>query len=97
MKDWDALQTVLALGRAGTMKGAAQALGVSETTISRRIQKISRSDVALLFTRDGQRWLPSKLGVQLIGFAEAVEKQMFEADAVFDTRRSGLTGELRVS
>ena len=97
MKDWDDLQTVLALGRAGTMKGAAQALGVSETTISRRIQKISRGDVALLFTRDGQRWLPSKLGVQLIGFAETVEKQMFEADAVFDTRRSGLTGELRVS
>lgn len=97
MKDWDDLQTVLALGRAGTMKGAAQALGVSETTVSRRIQKISRGDVAQLFSRDGQRWLPSKLGMQLIGFAETVEKQIIEADAVFDTRRSGVTGELRIS
>lgn len=97
MKDWDDLQTVLALGRAGTMKGAAQVLGVSETTVSRRIQKISRGDVAQLFSRDGQRWLPSKLGMQLIGFAETVEKQILEADAVFDTRRSGVTGELRLS
>jgi len=97
MKDWDDLQTVLALGRAGTMKGAALTLGVSETTVSRRIQKISRGDVAQLFSRDGQRWLPSKLGMQLIGFAEAIEKQVIEADAVFDTRRSGVTGELRLS
>ena len=97
MKDWDDLQTVLALGRAGTMKGAAQTLGVSETTISRRIQKISRGDVALLFTRDGQRWLPSQLCMQLIGFAETVEKQMLEADAIFDQRRSNVSGELRIS
>ncbi len=97
MKDWDDLQTVLALGRAGTMKGAAQALSVSETTVSRRIQKISRGDVAQLFSRDGQRWLPSKLGTQLIGFAESIEKQILEADAVFDTRRSGVSGELRIS
>lgn len=97
MKDWDDLQTVLALGRAGTMKGAALTLGVSETTVSRRIQKISRGDVAQLFSRDGQRWLPSKLGMQLIGFAETIEKQVIEADAVFDTRRSGVTGELRLS
>ena len=97
MKDWDDLQTVLALGRAGTMKGAAQTLGVSETTVSRRIQKISRGDVALLFSRDRQRWLPSKLCMQLIGFAETVEKQMLEADAVFDQRRSNVSGDLRIS
>ena len=41
MRNWDDLQTILALGRAGTMKGAAAALNVSETTISRRIQKIT--------------------------------------------------------
>lgn len=97
MKDWDDLQTVLALGRAGTMKGAAQTLGVSETTASRRIQKISRGDVAQLFSRDGQRWVPSKLGMQLIGFAEIIEQQTIEADAIFDTRRTGVTGELKIS
>ncbi len=97
MKNWDDLQTVLALGRAGTMKGAAQSLGVSETTVSRRIQKISRGDIASLFARDGQRWLATKVGMQLIGFAETVEKQILEADAVFDTRRAGVTGKLRVS
>lgn len=97
MKDWDDLQTVLALGRAGTMKGAAQTLGVSETTISRRIQKISRGDVALLFSRDGQRWLPTKLCMQLVSFAETVERQMLEADAVFDQRQSNVSGELRIS
>ena len=97
MKNWDDLQTVLALGRAGTMKGAAQSLGVSETTVSRRIQKISRGDIASLFARDGQRWMATKVGMQLIGFAETVEKQILEADAVFDTRRAGVTGELRIS
>ncbi len=79
------------------MKGAAQSLGVSETTVSRRIQKISRGDIASLFARDGQRWLATKVGMQLIGFAETVEKQILEADAVFDTRRAGVTGDLRIS
>ena len=97
MKDWDDLQTVLALGRAGTMKGAAQSLGVSETTVSRRIQKMSRGDVSLLFSRDGQRWLPTKVGMRLIDVAETVEKQIFAADTIFDDRPNGLTGSLRIS
>ncbi|MEM7268301.1 MAG: LysR family transcriptional regulator [Pseudomonadota bacterium] len=97
MKDWDDLRTVLALGRAGTMKGAALTIGVSETTIARRIKRLSGKDTSMLFGRDGQRWIPTEEGRRLIGIAEEVEKQIIAADGVFAGHNEGLSGELRVS
>lgn len=79
------------------MKGAATALGVSETTISRRLQKLPRGNIANLFTRDGQRWLPTRVVSQLINVAETVERQIIEADSIFDERIEGITGDLRIS
>ena len=70
MKDWDDLQTILALGRAGTMKDAAHALAVSETTIARRLRKASGEDIAKIFIRDGQRWRPTALGRRLIALGD---------------------------
>ena len=61
MKDWDDLQTILALGRAGTMKDAANALGVSETTIARRLRRtrcaLFQAGLRCLLLRFGRlRW-----------------------------------------
>ena len=97
MKDWDDLQTVLALGRLGTMKGAAGALGVSETTIARRLRRLAKDDIATLFVRDGQRWTPTELGDRLIRLAEAIEAQILEADTAFEESTDALTGTLVIS
>lgn len=97
MKDWDDLQTILALGRAGTMKDAAHALAVSETTIARRLRKASGEDIARIFIRDGQRWRPTPLGRRLIALGEKIESQILEADLAIEDVSNGITGELTVT
>lgn len=97
MKNWDDLQTILALGRAGTMKGAAAVLSVSETTISRRIQKITEGDGAALFDRNGHRWTPTALGSQLIEVAERVEAEIIAAETQVEAQSDKLTGVLKIS
>lgn len=97
MRNWDDLQTILALGRAGTMKGAAAALSVSETTISRRIQKITEGDGAALFDRNGHRWTPTRLGSELIEVAERVEAEILEAETQMEAQANSLSGVLKIS
>lgn len=97
MRNWDDLQTILALGRAGTMKGAAASLNVSETTISRRIQKITEGDGAALFDRNGHRWTPTRLGSDLIEVAERVEAQILEAEVQMEAQANNLSGVLKIS
>lgn len=97
MRNWDDLQTILALGRAGTMKGAAAVLSVSETTISRRIQKITEGDGAALFDRNGHRWTPTALGSQLIEVAERVEAEIIAAETQVEAQSDRLTGVLKIS
>ncbi|MGB0411471.1 MAG: LysR family transcriptional regulator [Pikeienuella sp.] len=97
MRNWDDLQTILALGRAGTMKGAAAVLSVSETTISRRIQKITEGDGAALFDRNGHKWTPTSLGAQLIEVAERVEAEIIAAETQVEAQSDRLTGVLKIS
>ena len=48
---WDDLKTALALVRHGTLSGAADALGVTYTTVSRRISRLEESLGQVLFER----------------------------------------------
>lgn len=97
MRNWDDLQTILALGRSGTMKGAAIALGVSETTVSRRIQKITDGDGGVIFDRNGQSWKPTQLGRNLIAVAERVEGEIIAAETQLEAKTKNLVGALKVN
>ena len=79
------------------MKGAAAALCVSETTISRRIQKITECDGAALFDRNGHRWTPTALGAQLLEVAERVEAEIIAAETQVEAQAERLTGVLKIS
>jgi DNA-binding transcriptional LysR family regulator len=97
MRNWDDLQTILALGRSGTMKGAAVALGVSETTISRRIQKITNGDGGVIFDRSGQSWKPTSLGRSLIAVAERVEGEIIAAETQLEANTKNIVGALKIN
>ena len=47
--DWDDLRLVLAVCRAGTLSGAARALGVNYSTVFRRINSIEKDNKLRLF------------------------------------------------
>ncbi|APL95512.1 LysR family transcriptional regulator [Sphingomonadales bacterium 56] len=54
--NWDLIRAFLALQRAGTFEGAAQALSVDHSTLRRRIQTLEKNVGAQLFTRRDGRY-----------------------------------------
>ncbi len=70
MLDWNDLQYLLAIGRHGSMKGAARALKTDPTTVSRHIKKLTKVTKATLvsFERDGT-WSITDAGRQYIEMA----------------------------
>ncbi len=62
--DWSSLQTVEALVRLGTVQGAAQALGLRHSSVSRRVDALERSLGVPLFTR-GARLVPTAVALDI--------------------------------
>ncbi len=94
--DWDGLKVVLALGRRGTLSGAAVMLGVSHPTVSRKLTALQESLGVRLFERTPEGWLMTAEGEKLFGVAEEVEEKLLVVDRVLSGRDLRLSGTLRV-
>jgi DNA-binding transcriptional LysR family regulator len=70
---WDDLRIVLALGRAGTLAGAAKALGLDRSTVFRRIGAVEAGLGVALFERLGGAWHPTVAGDAAAAAAEPLE------------------------
>lgn len=95
---WDDLKLVLAVGRSGSLRKAAQVLGLGHATLSRRLGRLERQLGVRLFDR------PASGAVELTAAGEdlaASAARMDDAAAVALRRIAGrdlaLTGTLRVS
>ncbi len=73
MNDWDDYRLILALARAGTMRGAANALGLTHTTVSRRLATLQDAR-GRLFEKGPGGYRATKLGDALIEVAERMER-----------------------
>jgi len=77
--NWNDLSYVLAVGRTGTLPGAARVLGVNETTVGRRLTAIEQMLGVQLFDKvQGGKLLPTKAGLTAIGHAELMEQQVLD-------------------
>ena len=76
MLNWNDIRFFLALSRSGSSAGAARALGVDQTTVSRRLSELERVIGAVLFERrpDGYRLRPE--AEALLSAAERVEAEV---------------------
>lgn len=72
--DWDDLRCVLAAARAGTLAGAARALGVEHSTISRRLTAVEEGLGAPLFTRGPDGLALTEAGQKVIPLLEQMER-----------------------
>lgn len=72
--DWDTLQTVLAIARAGKLTVAARQLAVDHSTLSRRISHLEKKLQARLFDRSPSGYALTSHGERLVETAEAVER-----------------------
>lgn len=96
--DWDDLRVLLAMTRHGTVRAAARALGVSHTTVSRRLFNLETVLGARILERDlSGRLVPTADGSELLRAAEEAELRLDEAQRRIRGRDARLSGVLRIS
>ncbi len=93
--DWDNLRVFLAASRAPSALDASHGLMMSQSTISRRIQRLEKDMSVKLFERSPQGWRLTTVGHRLIEHVERLESTLAAAESnVLD--QSALSGEIRL-
>lgn len=95
--DWDDLKIFLALHRSPSIRVAAERLGVSHSTVSRRLQALEKSLGATLFLRHSDGFSPTETGVELVAHAERIESDVQRMQMELLGRDSRLSGRLRLA
>lgn len=96
MQDWDDVRVLLAVLRHGGFTPAAHALGVNQSTVSRRIGELEARLGQALFHRSARAFGPTELAERLRPGAEAAEAAMVALSrAVADPAR--VAGVVRVA
>ncbi len=98
MEDWNDLRLVLAVARAGSLSGAARALGVNHSTAFRRLNALEERLGARLFERlPAGTYAATPAGERVASAAERVETETAALDREIAGRDHRLTGRLRVT
>lgn len=95
--DWGDLRFVLALGREGSLVGAARRLGVEHTTVRRRIDALERELGARLFAKTPEGHVATPAGLRAIAAAEVVEREVLGLEAAVGGEDGGAEGVVRVT
>jgi DNA-binding transcriptional LysR family regulator len=95
--DWDNLRFVLAISREGNLSRAAAALGVTHTTVGRRLKSSEEQLGVRLFDRTPEGFVLTPAGEDLVGTAEHVEANVLSAQSRLMGRDAELRGSLIVS
>ncbi len=95
--DWDELRYVLAIQREGTLTGAAETLGVTRTTVGRRLKEAEKRLGVRLFDRTAEGIVATIAGDELVRTATRVEAEILSAEGRILGRDAELRGRLCVS
>ncbi|MBY8314465.1 LysR family transcriptional regulator [Vibrio fluvialis] len=95
--EWSDLRFFLAVGREGTLIGAARSLGVSQPTVGRRIHSLELAIGHKLFQRSADGYLYTDEGLQVLRYAERVENDLQAMERTLAGQELNLDGKLRVS
>jgi DNA-binding transcriptional LysR family regulator len=95
--EWNDLQLVLAIGRAGSLSGAARALGVNHSTVFRRINAVEKKLGVRLFERFPHGYETTEAGEEVRRTAEKVEADILGLSRTLVGRDLQLQGRLRVT
>lgn len=95
--NWDDLRMFLALARCGTLKAAATELGVSHSTVSRRLDALSEATGATLFDKTPEGFVLTAAGEQVQALAEEMESRALSLERMLVGSDARLSGQLRVT
>jgi DNA-binding transcriptional LysR family regulator len=97
MHSWDDLKFVLAVASAGNLTKAARSLGVTHSTVSRRLSAFEEELGSRLFERLPDGFVPTAAGEEAVQAARRMEEEMLALDTRITARDAGLEGPLRVT
>ena len=95
--DWDDLRFVLEVRRTGSALGAAQVLGVNQSTVVRRIAHIEETLCQTLFERKQSGYVPTAQGICVSETAERMEGEVRALESSLIAARRTLTGVVRLT
>lgn len=98
MDDWNDHRLALAIARAGTLAGAAKALGVDHSTVFRRLAALeARLGLALFERAPGGAYTPTEAGARAAAAAERMEDEALGLARDLAGLDRRLSGRLRVT
>ncbi len=97
MDNWDEVRTAYHVARAGTVSGAADALGVHHATVIRHIDALETRIGVKLFQRHARGYAATEAGSDLLQVAQATDDQFNQLLGRLKGRGSSVTGELVVT
>ncbi len=97
LEPWDEIRTALHVARAGTVSGAAAAMGVHHATVIRHIDALEDRVNIKLFQRHAKGYTPTEAGRALFEAAQETEQRFEQLAARLQTLQGGISGALVVT
>ncbi|WP_372890613.1 LysR family transcriptional regulator [Rhodosalinus sp.] len=97
MDNWDEIRTAYHVARAGTVSGAAEALGVHHATVIRHVDALEARLGVKLFQRHARGYTPTEAGQDLLRVAQTTDDQFAQLASRIRGRGNDVSGELTVT
>jgi DNA-binding transcriptional LysR family regulator len=97
MIDWGDLRFVLAVARSGSALRAAQALGVNQTTVARRMAELEAAVGADLVERKRTGYHLTPLGQRIAAMAARIEDEVKALESAIGADQRAVSGAVRVT
>lgn len=97
MIDWDDFKYFTAVAGAGSVRGAAKALGVNASTVTRRLEQLERRLGARLFTRTRGGLFITPEGAEAVQALEGVARQLEDIERRLQGRDERVAGLVRIN
>lgn len=95
--NWDDLKYFLTVCRFGSIRGAAQELGVNHATVSRRINSFEESLGIRLFDRSAKGYECTAVGTEIYQEAVQLERTLKTVERRIAGKDTAMMGEIRVT
>lgn len=97
VQEWNDFRLILAIGRAGSLKGAAKNLGCDHSTIFRRLNALEAKFDVQLFERNSGAYRATAAGERMMLAAERMEEEVLALDREITGRDARLSGTLKIT
>ena len=95
--DWEDLKTFLAVARHGNLSAGARSLGVSQTTMARRLEGLHRRLGVRLLTRTPEGFRLTPAGDRILPRVERMEGEALSAERAISGEDDRLEGLVRIT